>query len=1093
MKLKAIINDKTFDIVLGNTFSEEFNETLDSATILISSVVKQTFKPFDLVKILSYEDLDPMKGVDKWFYLDDYIESRLNLNDNLYKYKINLMSQAKIMEKIKLPNVSFTQPLNINKKKTIYEIMVENLNRYNLKIKTTDNDETWFYQPLLVLDESGSLNIFKTTYCPDFTLNAPSLKELFTKLMLVKDCIPYVDHNTIKALNISERKGTFIADTSAINYIESSRSSDNYTNNLRTQYSNALAEDKSSHLIENLGFRNGDDPILTISNMRLETRFPIYRINSIKMCYYKKYTEIKNGIKTDKMFLCKQDITPLVRLNSERNLLSSDYLAYDKEIVSMEQMSQYKLCTVGYDIGSNKIVGWGTKHTLKKGLFTWFDSEKTYIENIFNLVDNLYKTGDKSFEDFNCDGIIVKHGITEIIAPQFQALPNSPLKLKSLFFEVDYNGMFNGVLIHSKDNDLGKLTDTDNVSGSLTLLESSGIFEKEKVNRLGNEIMRINARYNSIDEIQPLGSVYGDDYVVYSITYSVYEDYVNCNYVLTKDYVMKNYFTSVWAKDRPYNLMTYGESISRSENYKMFLLLSTDESIYEPLNEVSFNFDNIYLTLVSCFTPSKEITTIGEKWQSKCLNLGLISNPINANYNYASDLMAFVSGVSLCFSVSMYDNVSGGLYISNAMPNVWGTTEYTLIGSTEEWLLNVDDNETGYINTLKFTFAHDEESETDNFVAKPYNENEITTILDKVLKYPKKDLNANAKKIEITKEINKDNKEIIDFTLQIEPITTNKNIFISKWFMKLNDLVENYYKNEKDLSVWATTKILTDTLTYTSVPNESTGIYITTPYISKLALSDSIIAIAKTKELKFSCQIYIPSSSVGSSAVYGTYKVNFTSLTATDNNTIKLKGTWSYAISGGTTEEQGTSEFTLTRDENGYFIGSIVSDNTFGVNLAKPENDEEFSIYQPTKANLKRDMFVVSRNEYITKSNLVEELKEEDFKKLPQFPNKALSDVFKIGTTANGKPYLNINTLGLNRTAEYWFYNKESNSYNLVFGVNFKDLTSSTMTIWLSLIHDYDTKVYDDDFNLVGYMHNYALDNENIYNGQIYDRIKKGE
>ena len=67
---------------------------------------------------------------------------------------------------------------------------------------------------------------------------------------------------------------------------------------------------------------------------------------------------------------------------------------------------------------------------------------------------------------------------------------------------MDYNAFYNGTIIHTKDNNFGDLVSNDNPSSSLTLVESDGLFEKEKINRVGNVLYQINARYDSVDDIQ---------------------------------------------------------------------------------------------------------------------------------------------------------------------------------------------------------------------------------------------------------------------------------------------------------------------------------------------------------------------------------------------------------------------------------------------------------------------------------------------------------------------------------------------------------------------------------------------------------------
>ena len=63
----------------------------------------------------------------------------------------------------------------------------------------------------------------------------------------------------------------------------------------------------------------------------------------------------------------KQDITPLVLTNEARNLLSKDWNDFENDNpISITELAQYRLATLGYDIGSKFISGWGTSYTYPK-------------------------------------------------------------------------------------------------------------------------------------------------------------------------------------------------------------------------------------------------------------------------------------------------------------------------------------------------------------------------------------------------------------------------------------------------------------------------------------------------------------------------------------------------------------------------------------------------------------------------------------------------------------------------------------------------------------------------------------------------------
>ena len=486
MNLKCKINNVEYKIVDGATFSEEYNETLDSGEIIISQVGKIDIKPFDDVYITG------RNGFYKHLLIDSFIEERLNLTENLYKYKISLFSETKGLERVQIPNITITQPLVLSKRKSVYEYLKQFVNQYSPKIKVAKNENEWEYKnkyTLCPLLKSKFDNVF----CPDFSLNNPTLRDVLTQLMIVKDMIPYVKDNIIYALDITARNGEFDMNPECVNNIVGSMASDSYMDNLKRNYNEALSQDNATHMVEYLGFRNSDEALLTIENLRLEMRFPIYKVNRVLMCYYKKVQilEPNKEVFTDMMMLCKQDITQLVKVESERNLLSKDWNDFSAtKPKNIDELAKFRLATIGYEIGSKEIDGWGTKYTYPSG---WWDVSKTYVENIVAYMDEFYPYGINTYgyikEMSETSGTIKVDGTwrDNLISP----FSNASAGLKSLFFIVDYDGFYSGTVIHSKDDSIGELTINDNPSSSLTVLESDGLYEKEKANRLGNKVYQI--------------------------------------------------------------------------------------------------------------------------------------------------------------------------------------------------------------------------------------------------------------------------------------------------------------------------------------------------------------------------------------------------------------------------------------------------------------------------------------------------------------------------------------------------------------------------------------------------------------------------
>ena len=895
MDLRATINGIQYDILQGATFAEEFNETLDSGSIIINNVQKiKDLMPYDDVYIYSFTDPEykfkgypfdsdnPRPKFYKHLLVDQFTEEVLRLGDReedgRYKYKIELMSETKKLETIQLPNISVTQPIK-GEKRSVYKYAEIFVNLYSPTYKKAVYKANGDNSAVVISDEWADAvrytlapelkNIFDNVYSPDFVLNTPTLRALLSKLFLVKDMIPYVQDDVIYAMDISKRGNKFDANPKYVNIITGSRTSDNHCDNLRRNYTDALSRDRSCRSVEYVGFRNSDNALMTIANMRLELGMPIYKINKIYLCYYKNIKVNYLGAKDsalaskgveDGVMLCKQDISKLVKLNTERNLLSQDWenLQEENPPQNIDDMAKYKFCTVGYDIGSKYITGWGDIYTYPT---FWNDNKYTAVQNIVSKMDYFYPFGiydepyvAKQFgegvsvystidDSFWTSVVTKKHtqsnGSVDMFFNTVESVFTNPsLKLKGLFFIVDYEGFYNGTIVHSKKNERDDIVINDNASESLTLIEQDAIYQTEKVNRFGNKALQINARYDSFFDsngnelLQPLASVYEssyeDDVVIYHREYSIFNNCVQCTYYGTKNYVLKNWFTSVYARYRTWNLMSYNESVKRSENEKNYIFWSEKESYYENKAQTLFNnYKEVQYALkevLSCLVPwtIDNVSGIYEFTIDSKINCATIrGNRIGEAY--LADLNAFVANNSLCFNIKTFDNFSQGVYISQAEPmigkarkdgseitetewlngdvNAWwryftdpATSDYS--GSKQDYYSLV--NNIGETQNFSFEVGKQTPSSAPIDFFKSSNDKTVlsgavTSAYQQLLAIPNQ-WGSKDVKLRVRKDFYKDNKSYMDMTMQVENFSLSKNVIVAPWAMKLSDLLADYPK-----------------------------------------------------------------------------------------------------------------------------------------------------------------------------------------------------------------------------------------------------------------------------------------------------------
>lgn len=874
MKLKCRINGLDYDIVQGASFVDNFNETLDSGTICLDQVRKiNDIFPYDDVYIwnsdeefVGYPDNggNPLPSFFKHMLIDSFSEELLTLENELYRYTINLFSETKKLEKIILPNISITQSLKQEEKRTCWFYLKKYLELYSPKYKKVldSNEETWEYEQKYTISESGTnhngivenlKDLFDSTICPEMSFTNPSLKDVLTQIMLVKDIIPFVKNDVVYGLDIGNLAGTFNREEGnnrPVNFSSGSMSSSNFATDARREYGNALSQENSARCVEYIGFRNPNGVFLDLENLTVQTRYPIYKINKFYICYYKKY-EIRDindssSILKSGVFLCKHDMTKLILQNSVRNSLTTNWQSFvsgDSEqsrTISYTQpelldegldfASRFKLCTVGYDIGTNQISGWGTSYEYLN--FLWFQEKKTYIENIINLLENI-NPGDTGaigdditkaelMKGFEGNLFFPQIGFDSIVALNSSGISEENIsnKIKSMFFEIDYDAFYNGVVSHSKDDiEKDDITTVDNCSSALTVLEMDGLQQKEKMDRLGNKIFKFTARYDRdnggarYSRVQNVGT-YDEktNSIVYMREYQVYDNLILANYEATHEYVLKNYFTSVWAKYRTYSLMSYGESIKRSENRRQLVLLSEDKKYYESVNESN---QILTKTLLSAFSPTEIDENGGKIINSDKINAGFFrfQEGVDANSGkeyggyFLSDINSFACGNSICFNIAMDDNVSGGNYIKNLSESLSifdGSSSSTEQKTTQEWWQMVASSSDAFAQNIGVYVCHFDKN---MYFAPSKTEESVVTSQDNIRKFfdlPKFNYNSEyvSKEIGEVYPLCKDNKEIVDFTFQFDYITNkNSNVLLSSWFGKLNDMLGIYKKFDKDKKI----------------------------------------------------------------------------------------------------------------------------------------------------------------------------------------------------------------------------------------------------------------------------------------------------
>lgn len=280
---------KEYRAVSGSVFNEEYSETLDSATIVLTQIPLKdrliNIKPYQYVRVY---DKSGNTNFDKLFLVDSFDEKENNINEHIFGYTINLMSETKWLEKIQCPNLTITHEVKdgVSSKKTIYQYIKQYMDLFVPKIKfCNDKTKIWNYKPLLTYPTDKTSSFYKkfNVPCADMGFSAPPLRQLLTTLMQQVGCIPVVKNRVLGFLDFQANTVDFgngdYTINNTVNSIRRSLSSDSYANTLVNISENVL--DSGNEVIcETLCFRDTSNVLLKqTENLYLETSLPIYKVN----------------------------------------------------------------------------------------------------------------------------------------------------------------------------------------------------------------------------------------------------------------------------------------------------------------------------------------------------------------------------------------------------------------------------------------------------------------------------------------------------------------------------------------------------------------------------------------------------------------------------------------------------------------------------------------------------------------------------------------------------------------------------------------------------------------------------------------------
>ena len=421
------------------------------------------------------------------------------------------------------------------------------------------------------------------------------------------------------------------------------------------------------------------------------------------------------------------DLTSLVFETQKRKLKRTD-LTYSPETI--EDMSKYYYTTLEYTYGSNDINGFSQQYDYVE----WYGKyQNILISNIATIYkSNLDYLGELEDRIIKYYFTLMPNDITKFRIDRtdyniVDNVLNTSLSPYSAYtFNITYIPFNNVNLKFDKSKDIPlSLTQLDNQESAIPSLTAFALREQEKVERIGNNVIKINAsNIMNLNEINALNTKYNDS-IIFSKEIAYYEDFCNVNYIATKDYVLKNYFTNIQTKYRAYRYVEYANTVLRIENRKYYVYL----------NERSFNGSDT-LGVGNLTDKQNRKKKINDYFLGNLVNEETIFDTLDYNIKattdnkmYRNDLSIIKFNNNIALNYRDFDSVSGGIGIENPK------TVDKLGGYIQKWYIRDGLNYNTYNGTyfVDFSFIPNFGTELENLFL---TEENLLAYYNKQLKLP---------------------------------------------------------------------------------------------------------------------------------------------------------------------------------------------------------------------------------------------------------------------------------------------------------------------------------------------------------------------
>lgn len=746
-----------YTISEGAVFTENYNETLDSGTIILPQLTSEIeIEPYDVVVIFTTDD-SQIAINERRLCVDTYVCTQTSLDPAIYKYEISLFSETKILEGILLPSISITR--NESNPRTIEDYLRFYLYQYGPYNNFSAVNGP--YDLAFTLNVGDRFNV----ECPEMQWNEPNLREVLNDLMMVQNCIVTLKNNVIGYMDISSYGSEItLAQRRHINYIQKSQSSSDYTSELKTRIVNSVGADEVTNICENITWRNNEVYIIDTENMKVETNYPIWNLKRFVVNFH-ALVDIRYTLQVEQQsYVYDIDDFPIdmsIVLYDSNTKLVLEYGEWQTKNIlyalpyTHSYSTDYQNTCLYYTRGQKGIHNFNSK---LEGKALWIP----YSRNVYEMILNLMFTG--SYYTYFINKVIEQYPQVQFatdITPTIEEV-----NWRTVNFNLEYETLGEYTFLASKTNfTRHKRQVVDNQTNSYVNAKTFGFLEYMKANRLGNRIKLINGRWDTSESLMPALARKVNGSIIFRKEIAVYENYIKANFQATDNYVLRDYFTGVKSKLRSWRVISGNEAFLRADNLKFYInnnISSLNGSyiipVYSTLQEYlnKFNYCCVKINTSGYnYLPNSSIVT----YKGNSYNVDL----------YMLEFQKNIVGNSVLFSFKMLDNAIVGKYVNDDEYNVGNNT----LLMTQKNASYVDENGENEGGVIYFYQNYSLDSKTD--AVKQALHNLYPAVASSGQYSGLSNLVA-----QIPFTFRKDNKEITSITIQFEWNENANNIYFGK-------------------------------------------------------------------------------------------------------------------------------------------------------------------------------------------------------------------------------------------------------------------------------------------------------------------------